>query len=134
MNRTYLSNAICTLAGKHGYTFVEAPAQDIAGRIAAYPSAWLEPAVMQSKSGRHHGRIIYSVRLHLMHEGLRMPPQKRSETLAEAENTLLKIFTELSTDPRIACVDELTVKLSQFAYTPHGDIAATAEAEIETIY
>lgn len=134
MNRAHLSNTIAALAAKYGYTFVEAPAQEIAGRIDAYPAAWLEPAVLQSKSGRHHGRIIYAVRLHLMHDGLRMPPQTRSETLAEAENTLLAIFTELSTDRRIACVDELTVKLSQFAHTPHGDITATAEAEIETIY
>lgn len=134
MNRAYLSNAIRTLAEKHGYSFVESPAHDIAGRIATYPAAWLEPAVLSSKSGRHHGRIIYSVRLHLMHDGLRMPPDERRQTFDTAERSLLDIFTELSTDARIACVDELTIKVSQFAHTPHGEIAATADALVDTIY
>lgn len=134
MNRAYLSNALMALAEKHGCAFVEAPAQEVAGRIESYPVLWLEPVVMQSKSGRRHGRIIYSVRLHLMHEGLRISPQQRCETFDAAERTLLDIFTELSADARIACVDELTIRVSQFAHTPHGEIAATAEAEIDTIY
>lgn len=134
MNRAYLSNALRTLAGKRGFAFVESSPQDIAGSVAVYPAAWLEPVVLQSKTGRSHGRIVYSVRLHLMHDGLRMPPSQRRTTFDESEQQLLAIFTELSTDERIACVDELTVKVSQFAHTPHGDIAATAEALVETIY
>ena len=134
MNRAYIAEKLRTLAEKHGYSFVESPAGQIAGRIAAYPAAWLEPLVLQSKSGCHHGRIIYSVRLHLMHNGLRMSPAQRNQTFDEAEQTLLKIFTELSTDARVACVDELTIKVSQFAHTPHGEIAASADALIDTIY
>ena len=134
MNRAYLSEALRKLTEKRGLAFIESPAQDIAGRIAAYPVAWLEPTVLQSKTGRHHGRIIYSVRLHLMHDGLRLPPAGRQAIFDEAERTLLEIFTELSTDMRIACVDNLTVKVTQFAHTPHGEIAATADAEVETIY
>lgn len=134
MNRTYLSNAIRALAEKQGCEFVESPAQEIAGRIASYPVAWLEPIVLQSKSGRRHGRIIYSVRLHLMHEGLRLPPAERQAVCDAAESALLEIFTELSTDARIACIDELTVKVSQFAHTPHGEISATADALVDTIY
>ena len=134
MNRNHLSEAFKKLIEKRGLAFVESPAQDIAGRIASYPVAWLEPAVLQSKTGRHHGRIVYSVRLHLMHDGLRLQPAERQEIFDNAERTLLEIFTELSTDMRIACVDELTVKVSQFAHTPHGEIAATAEAKIETIF
>ena len=134
MNRNHLSEALKKLIEKRGLAFVESPAQDIAGRIASYPVAWLEPAVLQSKTGRHHGRIVYSVRLHLMHDGLRLQPAERQEIFDNAERTLLEIFTELSTDMRIACVDELTVKVSQFAHTPHGEIAATAEAKIETIF
>lgn len=134
MNRNYLSNAIRSLAEKHDISFVEASAHDIAGSVAAYPVVWLEPVVLQSKSGRRHGRIIYSVRLHLMHDGVRLPPAERRRIFDESERLLLEIFTELSTDERIACVDELTVSVSQFAHTPHGEIAATAQAEIETIY
>ena len=134
MNRSYLTNAIGELAEKQGCSFVESPAQDIAGRIESYPVLWLEPAVLQSKTGRHHGRIIYSVRLHMMHEGLRLSPAERQAVCDAAENGLLEIFTELSTFERIACVDELTVKVSQFAHTPHGEISATAEALIETIF
>ena len=134
MNRAYLSNAIRSLAEKSGLAFVEASPQEIAGSVSSYPAAWLEPAVLQSKTGRHHGRIVYSVRLHVMHDGLRMPPARRREVFDNSERMLLAIFTELSTDCRIACVDELTVKVSQFAHTPHGEIAATAEALVETIY
>lgn len=134
MNRAYLSNAIRSLAEKHGFDFVEAPAQEIAGRIAAYPAAWLEPVELQSKEGHRHGRIVYSVRLHLMRDGLRLSPAERQAAYDAAEQTLLKIFTELSTDMRVALVDELTVKVSQFALTPHGEIAATAEAEVHTIF
>ena len=134
MNRAYIAEKLRTLAEKQGCSFVEAPAGQIAGRIAAYPTAWMEPLVLQSKSGCHHGRIIYSVRLHLMHNGLRMSPAQRNQTFDESEQTLLKIFTELSTDARVACVDELTIKVSQFAHTPHGEIAATADALIDTIY
>lgn len=134
MNRAYIANALRTLAEKDGFTFVEAPAGQIAGLVAAYPVAWLEQIELQSKSGTHHGRIIYSVRLHLMFEGLRMPPAQRNETFDAAEQTMLKIFTELSTDARVACVDDLTIKVSQFARTPHGEIAVTADALIDTIY
>ena len=134
MNRNYIANSIETLARKQGYNFVAATAGEVAGRIDEYPAAWLEPVVLQSKSGSRHGRIIYSVRLHLMHEGLRLPPAGRAEVFNTAEERLLEIFTELSTFDRIACVDELTVKVSQFAHTPHGEIAATAEALLDTIY
>lgn len=134
MNRNYLTNALRTLAQKNGLAFVEAPAQEIAASVEAYPVAWLEPVVLQSKSGRHHGRIIYSVRLHVMHEGLRLPPAERRRIFDSAEQMLLGIFTELSTDERIACIDELTVSVSQFAHTPHGEITATAAARVETIY
>ena len=134
MNRKHLSDAFCALAEKHGCAFVEATPENIAARIAAYPVAWLEPAVLQSKTGRYHGRITYSVKLRIMHDGLRMSPAERCAALDAAEQQLLDIFTELSTDPRIACIDELTVAVSQFAFTPHGEIAATAEAQVETIY
>ena len=134
MNRAYLSNAISTLARNEGLAFVESDPHDVAGSIESYPVTWLEPVVLQSKTGRTNGRITYSVRLHLMHDGLRMPPEQRREVFDSAEQQLLKIFTTLSTDARIACVDELTIRVSQFAHTPHGEIAATAEAEVETIY
>lgn len=134
MNRNYLSNAIGELAEKHGFAFVEAPAAEVAARIASYPAAWLEPPVLQSKTGRYHGRTTYAVKLRLMHDGLRMSPPQRCAALDTAEQTLIEIFTELSTDPRIACVHDLSVVVSQFAHTPHGDISADAAAEVEVIY
>lgn len=134
MNRTYISNAISKIALRHGCSFVEADTGSIAAHVRTYPALWLEPIVLQSKTGRYHGRIFYSVRLHLMHEGLRMPPDERRAAFDSAERTLLDIFTELSTDPRIACVDRLKISVSQFEYTPHGEIAATAEALLDTIY
>lgn len=134
MNRNYLTDLIRTIAEEHNYNFVLAHEHAIAGAVRAYPAAWLTPPVMLSKTGRRHGRIRYSVRLRLLAEGLRMPPPQRARTAAAAEQELIEIFTELSTAGKVAVVDELRITMSEFTLTPHGEMAATADAVVETIY
>lgn len=134
MNRIQLTNALQKIAEESGYAFRTGPARTMPANISSYPTAWLEPPVLKSKEGRRHGRIVYSLRLHILRDGLRLPPAERTARQSEAEESLLEIFTLLSEDPAVALVDELRISTAEFSLTPHGEISATAEADVETLY
>lgn len=134
MNRKHLSDLFREAADMRGCTFVEAPESAVPGMIRSYPALWLTPPVLKSKEGRSHGRAVYTVRLHLLDGGLRLPPAERAARHDAAERELVEIFTELSRDGRVALVDRLSIRVAEFSLAPHGEISATADAEIETIY
>lgn len=134
MNRKHLAKLFREAADMRGLSFVEAPESTMPGMVRSYPALWLLPPVLKSKEGRSHGRAVYTVQLRLLDDGLRLPPAERAARHDAAEREMVDIFTELSRDDRVALVDRLSVRVAQFALTPHGEISATADAEIETIY
>ncbi|MDE6779496.1 MAG: hypothetical protein K2J51_08540 [Alistipes sp.] len=134
MNRKHLADLFREAADLHGYAFVEAPESAVPGMIRSYPVLWLSPPVLKSKEGRLHGRMVYSVRLRLLDDVMRLPPAQRAARHDAAERELVALFTELSLDDGVAFVDRLSIRIAEFSLAPHGELSAEAEAEIVTIY
>ena len=134
MNRTHLEGVAEALAVQAGYSFHTGPEGDMGHTVRSYPAAWLAPLSLHTVEGRRHGQATYDMTLHLMHSGARLSPAERRAALARMENDALDIFSALSSDARVLCVDQLSVKPGTFVLTPHGEVAQTATARIITSF
>ena len=121
MNRTYLTRAIRELAGVYGYTIHTDTDDRTPREIVLLPAAWLPPIRLKEVEGRLHGRATYSV-------------ERRNEVWSQTELQLFDLFTQLSTDPKVIAVENLTVQPGSGAYTPHGEISQTAKADVITCF
>ena len=128
MNRTYLTRAIRELAGVYGYTIHTDTDDRTPREIVLLPAAWLPPIRLKEVEGRLHGRATYSVELRLLHPGAKLSSERRNEVWSQTELQLFDLFTQLSTDPKVIAVENLTVQPGSGAYTPHGEISQTAKA------
>lgn len=134
MNRTYLTRAIRELAGVYGYT-IHIDTDDRTPReIVLLPAAWLPPIRLKEVEGRLHGRATYGVELRLLHPGAKLSSERRNEVWSQTELQLFDLFTQLSTDPKVIAVENLTVQPGSGAYTPHGEISQTAKADVITCF
>ena len=98
--------------------------------IVLLPAAWLPPIRLKEVEGRLHGRATYSVELRLLHPGAKLSSERRNEVWSQTELQLFDLFTQLSTDPKVIAVENLTVQPGSGAYTPHGEISQTAKADV----
>lgn len=130
MNRTYLTRAIRELAGVYGYTIHTDTDDRTPREIVLLPAAWLPPIRLKEVEGRLHGRATYSVELRLLHPGAKLSSERRNEVWSQTELQLFDLFTQLSTDPKVIAVENLTVQPGSGAYTPHGEISQTAKADV----
>ena len=106
----------------------------IAREIVLLPAAWLPPIRLKEVEGRLHGRATYSVELRLLHPGAKLSSERRNEVWSQTELQLFDLFTQLSTDPKVIAVENLTVQPGSGAYTPHGEISQTAKADVITCF
>jgi len=60
---------------------------------------------------------------------MRLTHAERARRLDEMEQTLLGIFTELTEDPKVICVERLSIRSRTCAFTNHGEISQSATAE-----
>ena len=60
---------------------------------------------------------------------MRLTHAERARRLDEMEQTLLGIFTELTEDPKVICVERLSIRPRTRAFTNHGEISQSATAE-----
>lgn len=102
--------------------------------IVLLPAAWLPPIRLKEVEGRLHGRATYSVELRLLHPGAKLSSERRNEVWSQTELQLFDLFTQLSTDPKVIAVENLTVQPGSGAYTPHGEISQTAKADVITCF
>ena len=130
MNRTYLTRAIRELAGVYGYTIHTDTDDRTPPQIVLPPAARLPPIRLKEVEGRLHGRATYSVELRLLHPGAKLSSERRNEVWSQTELQLFDLFTQLSTDPKVIAVENLTVQSGSGAYTPHGEISQTAKADV----
>ena len=103
--------------------------------IDRYPAAWLTPPRLKEVEGRRHGKRTYEIQLHLLQPGMRLTHAERARRLDEMEQTLLGIFTELTEDPKVICVERLSIRPRTCAFTNHGEISqspATRPERCET--
>lgn len=117
MNRTYLTRAIRELAGVYGYTIHTDTDDRTPREIVLLPAAWLPPIRLKEVEGRLHGRATYSVELRLLHPGAKLSSERRNEVWSQTELQLFDLFTQLSTDPKVIAVENLTVQPGSGAYT-----------------
>ncbi len=134
MNRTLLEGALHDLAHEAGWEFHSAPEATMASQIIRFPTLWLTPPKLLEKEGHTKGRIRYGTTLHLLTEGARLSPQNRSNRMALMEQKLISLLTQLSECDTILSIEKLTLTPRTFAFTPHGDLALTAECEIFISY
>ena len=117
------------LASAHDYAFFSAPDEYMPSEIDRYPAAWLTPPRLKEVEGRRHGKRTYEIQLHLLQPGMRLTHAERARRLDEMEQTLLGIFTELTEDPKVICVERLSIRSRTCAFTNHGEISQSATAE-----
>lgn len=134
MNRTYLINAIDSIATADGYSFYTDGEERMSEQIKSYPAAWLQPPKFQQMEGRKHGKVTYDVTLHVMEAGAKLSPVERQQTWSRLENELIEIFSKLSDATLVIAVEDLKIRHTSSTLTTHGEVAATATAEVVTFF
>lgn len=134
MNRTHLEEALYDLAYEAGWEFHSAPEASMCSLINSYPTLWLASLKLLEKQGVEHGRIRYGMTLHLLAEGARLGEQSRALRHAKIEEHLLALMASLSENSRVVAIEKLRLTPRTFAFTPHGELAVTAECEVLTCY
>ena len=84
--------------------------------------------------GRKHGKVTYSVTLHALEAGAKLPPEKREEVWARLEQEVVAMFSTLSQEDFVVAVDDLKIRHTSHTLTTHGEVAATATADVITFF
>lgn len=134
MNREKLINAVESIATAEGYKFLSAEERYIPQHTTHYPTLWLLPPQFHSIEGKNHGTVTYSVKLHAIGEGAKQSPKQRNTTRTELEQMLINVFTTLSEEDFVVEVENLKIAHTSHTLTSHGEVAATATAEVITFY
>lgn len=134
MNHTYLINAIESIATADGYSFYSDSEERMSEQIKSYPAVWLQPPKFQQMEGRKHGKVTYDVTLHAMDAGAKLSPAERKQTWSRLEEELIGMFSKLSDTERVITVEKLKIQHSSLSLTTHGEVAATATAEVVTFF
>ena len=132
MNRTYLTSAIRQLVSEQGYTLQTDTDDRTRQEITQLPAAYLLPVQLREVEGRLHGRLTYGVELRLLHPGAKLSSEQRNEIWSRTELQLVDLFTQLSADPKVIAVENLSIESESGKYTSHGEISQTAKADVVT--
>lgn len=134
MNRAYLCSAIEGLVSECGYNFTLDDKSHYPTTVCRYPAAFMSQPKFLRIEGEKHGRITYDVSLTLARQGAKLSPVERNRVLAEMEQQIVEIFTNLSKTAVVALIDNLTIFSVEGVIDSHGALAMEAQAEIETIF
>lgn len=129
MTRVHLAQLLRDLASAHDYAFFSAPDEYMPSEIDRYPPPGLpRPASKRSKAAVT-GNAPTKSNCTCCNPGMRLTHAERARRLDEMEQTLLGIFTELTEDPKVICVERLSIRPRTCAFTNHGEISQSATAE-----
>lgn len=134
MNHTKLADAIRQAAVAAGYYFRTGDERFMSQSLTSYPAAWLAPPQFESMEGVRHGRMTYTVTLHLLEAGSKLSPAARAAAYARLETAAVGIFTALSLADVVVAVERLEVHAQTRSLTNHGEAAATATARVVTFF
>ncbi len=134
MNRKKLIQAVERIATADGYHFHATDERHMSQAVDAYPTMWLTPPVFSAMEGRNHGKITYSVTLHALEAGAKLPPENREDVWAVLESDVMELFSTLSQEDFVVAVEGLKIRHTSQTLTPHGEIAATATADVITFF
>lgn len=134
MNREKLISAVQQCCDLSGYNFRALGAHYIPAQAPKMAAALLEEPQFLRIEGRNHGRITYSLRLHLLDKGMRNPPEQQNQQLSEIESDMLGIMSQLSQCDDIALISELTITPTVHTLLGRGEVGVTATAEVVVIF
>ena len=134
MNRNYLTQALRQIATDEGVNFHSAEESEMATQIKAYPAMWLCPPEFKQMEGRKRGKVTYSVKLHALRSGANLSAEERNGLYGELEELLVRSFMKLSKQAKVIAVESLEISCSTGRLTPHGEVAATATANVVTMF
>ena len=134
MNRKKLIQAVERIATADGYTFHSTDDSEMPHTIRQYPLVWLSPPFFTSMEGRKQGKITYSLTLHAMQADAKLPPAERERVWAQLEEDVVGMFSTLSEEDFVIAVEDLKIRHTSHTHTPHGEICATATAEVVTFF
>ena len=132
MNRNSIVESLRTLATAYGYAFYTDEARLLPQNVKSFPALWLLPPEFKSKEGRTHGKITYSLQVHALAEGAKLPPAEHETVWSKLESDLVKIFARLSQCERVIAVGKLSMKCNFATLSSQGEISATATADVVT--
>jgi hypothetical protein len=69
-----------------------------------------------------------------MDAGAKLSPAEREQTWSRLEDDLVEMFSKLSDTIRVISVEELKIRRTSSTLTTHGEVAATATAEVVTFF
>lgn len=133
MNRAILSSAIEGAVSAVGYHFQELPKSLYPVVLPVASTATLIEPEFCRMEGRKHGRITYSVTLHLDCVGIKLSPEERTLALEQMEQQMVDIFLLLSRHQRIAAIEELSIEAAD-RINERGSLSMVATAEVATIF
>lgn len=134
MNRAILSSAIEGVVSSYGYEFNLNDSACYPTTVCRYPAAFMSQPEFSSIEGRKHGRITYTITLHLAQQGAKLSPAERNNLLDEMEQQMLDIFTELSCKECVAVVEGLQINPTSPTIDNHGALAIVGKAKVVTIF
>ena len=134
MNRAILSSAIEGVVSSYGYEFNLNDSACYPTTVCRYPAAFMSQPEFSSIEGRKHGRITYTITLHLAQQGAKLSPAERNNLLDEMEQQMLDIFTELSRKECVAVVEGLQLSPTSPTIDNHGALAIVGKAKVVTIF
>ncbi|MBE6194537.1 MAG: hypothetical protein E7140_02245 [Rikenellaceae bacterium] len=134
MNRAILSSAIEGVVSSYGYEFNLNDSACYPTTVCRYPAAFMSQPEFSSIEGRKHGRITYTITLHLAQQGAKLSPAERNNLLDEMEQQMLDIFTELSRKECVAVVEGLQISPTSPTIDNHGALAIVGKAKVVTIF
>ena len=134
MSRKSIIDSLQAIATNYDYAFYAEEERYLAQGVKRLPALWLAPPKFHSKEGRTHGKITYSVTLHALTEGAKLPPTEREAAWEMLESDLVEIFSSLSRAERVIAIENLKIKCNIASLTALGEISATATAEVVTYY
>ena len=134
MSRKSIIDSLQAIATDYDYEFYADEERYLTQGVKRLPALWLTPPQFHSKEGRTHGKITYSVTLHALTEGAKLPPTEREAAWEMLESDLVEIFSSLSRAERVIAIENLKIKCNIASLTALGEISATATAEVVTYY
>ena len=134
MNRKILLQAVERIATEAGYHFHSTSDEQMSQLITSYPAVWLSPPIFNTMQGRKHGKITYAVTLHALDAGSKLAPEKREQVWAKLEEDVVGMFSTLSQQDFVVAVENLKIRHTSHTLTSHGEVAATATADVITFF
>ena len=134
MNRTALISALQQSCSLYGYNSRSLGKQSLTAQSPPLPAALICEPTFQSIEGRHHGRIVYELKLYLLCSAIHLSPEQRSATVAKVENDALEILSLLSESEKVAFIENLQIEPIAQSVVGRAEVGVLAQCNITTIF